>query len=167
MIREWGIRKDLYKCHFVGSDYECEIKYHPGKATVVAYALSGMVKLKPRQVRAMSMTVNSGLKKKKLEAQREASKDLKALVEWLRGLDTRFEKRDDGGIYFVDRIRISSVRDIAEHVSKCLTCSKIKTEHQKPSGLLQQPEIHEWKWDKITMDLVTRLPRSSSEYGGI
>ncbi|GJX70842.1 putative reverse transcriptase domain-containing protein [Tanacetum coccineum] len=52
-------------------------------------------------------------------------------------------------------------RDIAEYVSKCLTCSKIKAEHQKPSGLLQQPEIPEWKWEKITMDLVTKLPRSS------
>ncbi|GJR35777.1 putative reverse transcriptase domain-containing protein [Tanacetum coccineum] len=49
-------------------------------------------------------------------------------------------------------------RDIAEYVSKCLTCSKIKAEHKKPSGLLQQPEIPEWKWEKITMDLVTKLP---------
>ncbi|GKF27370.1 hypothetical protein Tco_0083264, partial [Tanacetum coccineum] len=40
-------------------------------------------------------------------------------------------------------------RDIAEYVSRCLTCSKIKAEHQKPSGLLQQPEIPEWKWEKL------------------
>ncbi|GJV62669.1 putative reverse transcriptase domain-containing protein [Tanacetum coccineum] len=58
-------------------------------------------------------------------------------------------------------------RDIAEYVSKCLTCSKIKAEHQKPSGLLQQPEIPEWKWEKITMDLVTKLPRSSGGYDAI
>ncbi|GKD97629.1 putative reverse transcriptase domain-containing protein [Tanacetum coccineum] len=58
-------------------------------------------------------------------------------------------------------------RDIAEYVSRCLTCSKIKAEHQKPSGLLQQPEIPEWKWEKITMDLVTKLPRSSSGYDAI
>ncbi|GJS96036.1 putative reverse transcriptase domain-containing protein [Tanacetum coccineum] len=54
-------------------------------------------------------------------------------------------------------------KDIAEYVSRCLTCSKIKAEHQKPSGLLQQPEIPEWKWEKITMDLVTKLPRSSDK----
>ncbi|GJV43552.1 putative reverse transcriptase domain-containing protein [Tanacetum coccineum] len=36
-------------------------------------------------------------------------------------------------------------KDIAMYVSKCLTCSKVKAEHQKPSGLLQQPEIPEWK----------------------
>ncbi|GJW42913.1 putative reverse transcriptase domain-containing protein [Tanacetum coccineum] len=53
-------------------------------------------------------------------------------------------------------------RDIAEYVSRCHTCSKIKAEHQKPSGLLQQPEIPKWKWEKITMDLVTKLPKSST-----
>nr|GFA91938.1 putative reverse transcriptase domain-containing protein [Tanacetum cinerariifolium] len=58
-------------------------------------------------------------------------------------------------------------RDIAEYVSKCLMCSKIKVEHQKPSGLLQQPEIPEWKLKKITMDLVIRLPRSSSGHDAI
>ncbi|GJZ71454.1 putative reverse transcriptase domain-containing protein [Tanacetum coccineum] len=58
-------------------------------------------------------------------------------------------------------------RDIVEYVSKCLGFSKIKAEHQKPSGLLQQPEIPEWKWEKITMDLVTKLPRSSGGYDAI
>nr|GEU29614.1 putative reverse transcriptase domain-containing protein [Tanacetum cinerariifolium] len=58
-------------------------------------------------------------------------------------------------------------RDIAEYVSKCLTCSKIKGEHQKPSGLLQQPKILKWKWEKVTMDLVTKLPKSSSGYDAI
>nr|GFB04837.1 putative reverse transcriptase domain-containing protein [Tanacetum cinerariifolium] len=58
-------------------------------------------------------------------------------------------------------------RDIAEYVSRCLTYSKIKAEHQKPSGLLQQPEIPEWKWEKITIDLVTKLPRSSGGYDAI
>nr|GFA19436.1 reverse transcriptase domain-containing protein [Tanacetum cinerariifolium] len=43
--------------------------------------------------------------------------------------------------------------DIATYVSKCLTCAKVKAEHQKPSGLLVQPEIPEWMWDNITMDL--------------
>ncbi|GKA18813.1 putative reverse transcriptase domain-containing protein [Tanacetum coccineum] len=58
-------------------------------------------------------------------------------------------------------------RDFAKYISRCLTCSKIKAEHQKPSALLQQPEIPEWKWEKITMDLVTKLPRSSSGYDAI
>nr|GEZ85209.1 putative reverse transcriptase domain-containing protein [Tanacetum cinerariifolium] len=50
--------------------------------------------------------------------------------------------------------------DIATYVSKCLTCAKFKAEHQRPSGLLVQPKIPEWKWDNITMDFVTKLPKS-------
>ncbi|GKB72534.1 putative reverse transcriptase domain-containing protein [Tanacetum coccineum] len=67
------------------SDYECEIIYHPGKENVVADALSRKERLKPRRVRAVSMTIPSGLKAKILEAQGKASKDLKALADWLRG----------------------------------------------------------------------------------
>ncbi|GJR11769.1 reverse transcriptase domain-containing protein [Tanacetum coccineum] len=48
--------------------------------------------------------------------------------------------------------------DIATYVSKCLTCARVKAEHQRPSGLLVQPEIPEWKWDNIMMDFITKLP---------
>ncbi|GJW00145.1 putative reverse transcriptase domain-containing protein [Tanacetum coccineum] len=58
-------------------------------------------------------------------------------------------------------------RDIATYVSKYLTCSKVKAEHQRPSGLLQQPEIPEWKWDKITMDFITKLLRSKNGHDTI
>nr|GEX19530.1 putative reverse transcriptase domain-containing protein [Tanacetum cinerariifolium] len=57
--------------------------------------------------------------------------------------------------------------DVATFVSKCLTCGKVKAEHQKPSGLLQQHEIPEWKWEKITMDFVSGLPRTPSGYNSI
>nr|KYP67678.1 Retrotransposable element Tf2 [Cajanus cajan] len=52
-------------------------------------------------------------------------------------------------------------REIAEYVAACLTCQKAKVEHQKPSGLMQQIEILEWKWDSITMDFIMGLPRSA------
>ncbi|GKC76951.1 putative reverse transcriptase domain-containing protein, partial [Tanacetum coccineum] len=58
-------------------------------------------------------------------------------------------------------------RDIGTYVSKCLTCSKVKAEHQIPSGLLQQPKISEWKKDKITMDFITKLPRSKNGHDTI
>nr|GEY55228.1 hypothetical protein [Tanacetum cinerariifolium] len=57
--------------------------------------------------------------------------------------------------------------DIAMYVSKCLTCSKVKVEHQKPSGLLQQPEIPEWKCENITMDFINKLPRTRSGHDSI
>nr|GFA21602.1 reverse transcriptase domain-containing protein [Tanacetum cinerariifolium] len=57
--------------------------------------------------------------------------------------------------------------NIATYVSECLTCLRAKSEHQKPSGLLVQPEIPQWKWDNITMDFVTKLPRTSSGYDTI
>ncbi|GKF84697.1 putative reverse transcriptase domain-containing protein [Tanacetum coccineum] len=57
--------------------------------------------------------------------------------------------------------------DIATYVNKCLTCAKVKDEHQRPSGLLVQPKIPEWKWDNITMDFVTKLPKTSQGYDTI
>ncbi|GJZ52235.1 retrotransposon protein, putative, ty3-gypsy subclass [Tanacetum coccineum] len=58
-------------------------------------------------------------------------------------------------------------KDIAEYVSKCLTCLKVKAKHQMPSGLLQLPEIPVWKWEGIAMDFVTKLPRTSSGHDTI
>ena len=49
-------------------------------------------------------------------------------------------------------------RDIVKYVETCLTCSRVKAEHQKPYGKLQPLEIPEWKWENITMDLITKLP---------
>nr|GEX55353.1 putative reverse transcriptase domain-containing protein [Tanacetum cinerariifolium] len=57
--------------------------------------------------------------------------------------------------------------NIATYVNKCLTCSKVKAEHQKPSGLLVQPEIPKWKWEKITMDFITKLPKTTNSYDTI
>ncbi|GKB26663.1 putative reverse transcriptase domain-containing protein [Tanacetum coccineum] len=57
--------------------------------------------------------------------------------------------------------------NIATYVSKCLTCSKVKAEHQKPSGLQDLTEILEWKWEKITMDFVTKLPKTTNGYDTI
>ncbi|GJW67296.1 putative reverse transcriptase domain-containing protein [Tanacetum coccineum] len=57
--------------------------------------------------------------------------------------------------------------DIATYVSKWLTCARVKAKHQRPSGLLVQPAIPEWKWDNITMDFITKLPKSSQGFDTI
>ncbi|GJX74599.1 putative reverse transcriptase domain-containing protein [Tanacetum coccineum] len=188
------------------SDYECEIRYHPGKANVVADALSRKEWVKPRRVRVIDMIIQSGVRGMIQAAQSEAIKQENVLAESLHGLDQQMERKEDESLYAMDRIWVPLVggvrtmimdeahkskysvhpgadkmyhdlrdmywwpgmkRDIATYVSKCLTCSKVKAEHQRPSGLLQQPEIPEWKWDKITMDFITKLPRSKSGHDTI
>ncbi|GJZ10580.1 putative reverse transcriptase domain-containing protein [Tanacetum coccineum] len=57
--------------------------------------------------------------------------------------------------------------NITTYVSKCLTCAKVMAKHQRPSRLLVQPNIPQWKWDNITMDFVTKLPKSSQSYDTI
>ncbi|GJT51998.1 reverse transcriptase domain-containing protein [Tanacetum coccineum] len=188
------------------SDYECEIRYHLGKANVVADALSRKEWVKPKRVQAMARTIQSGLKGMILTAQGEAFNQENVLAERLHGLDQQMERKGDRSLYFMDRIWVSLVggvrtvtmdeahkssysvhpgadkmyydlrdmywwpgmkRDIATYVIECLTCAKVKAEHQRPSGLLQQPEIPEWKWENITMDFITKLPRTRSGHDAI
>ncbi|GJW22291.1 putative reverse transcriptase domain-containing protein [Tanacetum coccineum] len=164
------------------SDYECEIRYHPGKANVVADALSRKERVKPRRIRAMAMTIQSGVRGMILAAQGEAFKQENVLAERLHvgGVRTIIMDEAHKTRYSVhlradkmyhdlrDMYRwLRMKKDISTYVSKCLTCSKVKAEHQRPSGLLQQPEIPKWKWDKITMDFITKLHRSKSGHDSI
>nr|GEY78659.1 putative reverse transcriptase domain-containing protein [Tanacetum cinerariifolium] len=75
------------------SDYDYEIRYHPGKANVVVDALSRKERVKPRRVRAMSMTIQSSVKDMILAAQGEASKVENAPTKMLCGMDQQMEKR--------------------------------------------------------------------------
>ncbi|GJS67399.1 putative reverse transcriptase domain-containing protein [Tanacetum coccineum] len=200
------------------SDYDCEIRYHPGKANVVVDALSKKERIKPLRVRALVMTICLDLPKKILEAQTESRKpkNIEAkdvggmLIEKLRESDNprkeKLEPRADGMMCLNNRSWLTcygdlralimheshklkySVHpgsekmyqdmkklywwpnmkaDIATYVSRCLTCLKVKAEYQKPSGLLVQHETPQWKWDNITMNFVTKLPRTSSGYDTI
>ncbi|GKB47110.1 putative reverse transcriptase domain-containing protein [Tanacetum coccineum] len=182
------------------ADYDCEIYYHPGKANVVADALSRKKRTKPLRVRALILTVHPKLPSQILEAQNEALKEENVKNNNLRGMDKSFEIRPDGTRCIKNRSWLplfGGLRDlimheshkskysihpgsdkmyhdlkklywwpnmkaiIAEYVSKWLTCSRVKAEYQKPSGLLVQPEIPMWKWERITMDFVSKLPKTS------
>ncbi|GJZ97724.1 putative reverse transcriptase domain-containing protein [Tanacetum coccineum] len=109
------------------SDYECEIRYHPGKANVVADALSRKERLKPRRVRAMAMTVQIGMREKIQVAQSKALKQENILMENLHSLDQQMEKKEADKMYYDLQDRywwLGMKKDIATYVSKCLTCSK-------------------------------------------
>ncbi|GJV38174.1 putative reverse transcriptase domain-containing protein [Tanacetum coccineum] len=94
------------------SDYECEIRYHPGKPNVVADALSRKERVKPRRVRAMAMTIQSGMKVLILAAQKEAFEQENLPSERLNRLEQQMEKRDEGSLYFLDRIWVPLVGDV-------------------------------------------------------
>nr|GEV97791.1 hypothetical protein [Tanacetum cinerariifolium] len=130
-------------------DYECEIRYHSGKAYVVADALSMKERVKPRRVQAMAMTRGEHGPRTRLDRTEdrigpkcriedrtemsEAFKEENAPAERLHGLDQQMERKEDESLYFMDRIWVSLVG-----------------------------EIPEWKWYNITMDFITKLPKTKS-----
>ncbi|GJX06572.1 hypothetical protein Tco_0194504 [Tanacetum coccineum] len=78
------------------ADYNCEIRYHPGKANVVADALSRKERIKPLRVGALVMTLHPKLPSQILEAQTEAIKEENIKAENLRGMDKAFKIHPDG-----------------------------------------------------------------------
>ena len=58
-------------------------------------------------------------------------------------------------------------KDISEYVAKCLTCQQVKVEHQVPFGLLNPLPIPQWKWDNITMDLVSGFPLTQRKHDAV
>ncbi|GJT53538.1 putative reverse transcriptase domain-containing protein [Tanacetum coccineum] len=129
------------------SDHDCKIRYHPGKANVVADALT---------------------------AQKEASAESAGLQ---RGIDEMIKFRSDGALYYLDQIWVPLKGDVRTPIIDEAHKSKYSVHpgadkmyynlRDRPSGLLQQPEIPEWKWEGIAMDFVTKLSRTSSGHNTI
>ena len=204
-------------------DYECTIEYHPGKANVVANALSRRPMSSLSHVRAVHLPRLIELRSLGVRLELTDSGALLAtfhvrpvLIDRIRELqiqDPQIVKlrgevesgqrgdlslREDGTVVMGQRLCVPDVgdvrreimeeahssayamhpgstkmyrtlkehywwkgmkRDIAEFVSRCLTCQQVKAEHQKPTGLLQSLPIPQWKWERITMDFVVGLPR--------
>ncbi|GJT05355.1 putative reverse transcriptase domain-containing protein [Tanacetum coccineum] len=193
--------KDVRRWLELLSDYDCEIHYHPGKANVVADALSQKERIKPLRVRALVMTICLNLPVQILEAQVEARKEENFGTEDLCGMIKKLEPRADETLCLNRRSWIpyrgnlrefimnesykskysvhpgsdkmyqdlkklywwpNMKAEIATYVSKCLTCAKVKAGYQKLSGLLVQPVIPVWKWENITMDFITKLPKTTA-----
>nr|GEU36862.1 putative reverse transcriptase domain-containing protein [Tanacetum cinerariifolium] len=153
------------------SDYDCEIRYHPCKANVVVDALSRKERVKPKRVRAMNMTLQSSIKDMILAAQKEAVDESAGLQ---KGLDEMIEQRSDGTMYYLDRIWVPLKGDvrtlIIDEVHKLKYSVHLgadKMYYDLRDSLLQQLEIPEWKWEGISMDFVTKLPRTSSGHDTI
>ncbi|GKA44146.1 putative reverse transcriptase domain-containing protein [Tanacetum coccineum] len=124
------------------SDYDYEIRYHPGKANVVVDTLSRKERIKPKRVRAMNMTIQSSIKDMIL-----ADRTWVPLMGDVRTLIMDEAHKSKYSVHlgedkmYYDLIDmywwLGMKKDIALYLSKCLTCSKVKAEHQRSSDLLQ------------------------------
>ncbi|KAJ9557680.1 hypothetical protein OSB04_012294 [Centaurea solstitialis] len=180
-------------------DYDCDLLYHPGKANVVADALSRKNHGDGIGVTLNRISVVSSLLERIKTSQTEGLRE-ENLKEEVMAKQKELLTEDSRGLkLFQGRIWVPKVGgnrelllneahkskysihpgstkmyrdlkmnywwpvmklDVASYVEKCVTCLQVKVEHQKPYGSLQPLDIPEWKWEHITMDFVTKLPRT-------
>ncbi|GKA55105.1 putative reverse transcriptase domain-containing protein [Tanacetum coccineum] len=144
------------------SDYDYEIRYHPRKVNMVADALirkeqnKTLRKLKQRTDGTLCLNGRSWIPCQGNLRELIMNESHKSKYSVHTGSDKMYQ--DLKKLYWWPNMKA----EIAIYVSKCLTCAKVKAEYQKPSGLLVQPVIPVRKWENITMDFVTKLPKTSS-----
>src|SRR4030095_14352077 len=96
------------------TDYDCDIRYHPGKANVVADALSQKERVKPTRTRAMGMTIQSGLTPQILKAQQDVLNSGTLKTELRNGMEGQLETKADDMLYFQNRAWIPSADGLRE-----------------------------------------------------
>ncbi|GJX85359.1 putative reverse transcriptase domain-containing protein [Tanacetum coccineum] len=164
------------------SDYDCEIRYHPGKANVILNAQTEVQKPENLKNEYVGGMIRKDIPREKLEPCADGTLylngrswlpcygDLRTLIMHESHKSKYFIHQDSDKMY-QDMKKLywwpNMKSDIATYVSKCLTCARVKAEHQRLSGLLVQPEIPQWKWYNITVDFITKLPKSSQGYDTI
>ncbi|GJR31960.1 putative reverse transcriptase domain-containing protein [Tanacetum coccineum] len=154
------------------SDYDCEIRYHPGKANVVADALSRKERLKPKRVRAMNMTLQLSIKDRILAAQKEVVDEFAGLQ---KGLDKIIEQRSDGTLYYLDRIWVPLKGDKRTLIMDEAYKSKYSVYPGADKMYYDLRDRYWWPgmkkdiavYEGIAMDFVTKLPRTSSGHDTI
>ncbi|KAJ9567181.1 LOW QUALITY PROTEIN: hypothetical protein OSB04_003147 [Centaurea solstitialis] len=190
----------------VVKDYDCDILYHPGKANMVADALSRKTAHTSLRISHLKMVVTTSFLELVWRAQKEAGRNdnqnrervrcqLPLMVRDSRGLLTRHEQVwvphaggarqtlleeahksrfsiHPGATKMYRNLRTDywwpgMKREVARYVESCMTCLKVKAEHQRPHGKMQPLEIPEWKWENITMDLITKLPKTPRKFDAI
>ncbi|GJR11535.1 putative reverse transcriptase domain-containing protein [Tanacetum coccineum] len=180
------------------SDHDCDIRYHSGKANVVADALSRKERDQPLRTEAQkpenikSEDVGGMLIENSKDPEKNRTEKLEPRADgtlclngrsWLpcygdlrtvimhESYKSKYSIHPGSEKMYQDMKKLywwpNMKADIATYVSKCLSCAKVKAEHQRPSSLLVKPEIPQWKWDNIMMDFVTKLPKSSQGYDTI
>ncbi|GKC51319.1 putative reverse transcriptase domain-containing protein, partial [Tanacetum coccineum] len=167
------------------SDYDCEIRYHLGKAKYAQTEARKPENIQNEEVGGMLLENSKDPKKlrtEKLEPRADGTLCLNGR-SWLPCYDdlrtvimheshkSKYSIHPGSDKMYQDMKKLywwpNMKANIATYVSKCLACAKVKAEHQRPLGLLVQPDIPQWKWDIITMDFVTKLPKSLQGYDTI
>ncbi|GJV47664.1 putative reverse transcriptase domain-containing protein [Tanacetum coccineum] len=139
------------------SDYDCKIRYHLGKANVVADALSRKEWLKPLRVRALVLTISLNLPMQILEAQVEARKEENYGIEDLCGMIKKLEPRADGMLCLNGRSWIPCQGNLRELIMHESHKSKYSV-HTRSDKMYQDLKKLYW-WPNMKAEIATYVSK--------